>query len=167
MITQARLKQLLDYNPDSGIFTRKVSVGNCNAGDIISRTDGSGYIVVEIDYIEYKAHRLAVLYMTGKHPENQVDHIKHIRTDNRWCNLREATNQENQRNATLSKNNNSGIVGVNYDRRRNKWQASIGVNYKKVNIGRFKYFLQAVAARFNAEIKYNFHPNHGLNRGES
>lgn len=88
-LTQKRLKKLLYYNPDTGIFTWKInsrrSLKDAPAGNL----HPSGYIRIGIDSKEYRAHRLAFLYMEGYIPENDVDHINRVRDDNRWKNLRE------------------------------------------------------------------------------
>lgn len=164
---QYRLKKLLAYDQHSGLFmwNNEVNGNNRMAGKVAGSIDGAGYVQIQIDGKDYKAHRLAWLYMTGALPKEQIDHKDHVRTNNRFDNLREATNQENQKNTSIGKNNNSGIIGVSYNKARNKWTASIGINGKSIQTGRFKYFIQAVAARFDAEIKNGFHVNHGSERG--
>jgi hypothetical protein len=164
MITQQELKEQLHYDPNTGIFTRLVS--NCNrvkvgdvAGCVCSTT---GYLKIYIHSKPYKAHRLAFLYMTGSFPEHQADHINHNRIDNIWSNLREVTNQENQRNCKLSKNNTSGVVGVYWDIRSKAWVAQIAINRIVKKLGRFKNKQDAITARKEAEIKYGFHKNHGV-----
>jgi hypothetical protein len=101
-----RLRELLNYAPSTGIFTWNVSRGRATAGAQAGSEDYSGYVLIRVDKILYKAHRLAVLYMTGKWPECQVDHINGVEGDNRWSNLRECTVKENH-NFPLAKTNNS------------------------------------------------------------
>lgn len=113
MISQSELKEYLHYSPDTGIFIwvkktcKKVIIGK-KAGTLNSK----GYIVISINRKLYKAHRLAHLYMTGEWPEDQIDHVNHIRDDNRWFNLEDATNQSNQKNRSLDARNKSGVTGV-------------------------------------------------------
>ena len=104
MLTQERLKQLLNYDPETGIFTRIISVSsNALKGDIAGWINGHGYRQLSIDYKKYDCHRLAFLYMLGKLPNEEVDHINHIRSDNRWINLREVTRHENKKNLSFLK----------------------------------------------------------------
>ncbi|EDD9119389.1 HNH endonuclease [Salmonella enterica subsp. enterica serovar Infantis] len=98
-------------------------------------------------------------------PNEQIDHINHIRTDNRIVNLRKASNTENSRNASIGVNNTSGALGVWFEKRRKAWVAEIKVDRKKIHIGRFEKFSDAVAARKAAEVKHGFHENHGKKRG--
>ena len=89
MITQKHLKEILDYNTETGIWTwrvnqaRRIKIGQ-RAGTIIS--DGHRHIGISGKF--YKAHRLAWLYMTGEFPKDEIDHINGVPDDNRWCNLR-------------------------------------------------------------------------------
>ena len=93
------LKENLFYDPFTGIFTRRIS--NCNKvkiGDTAGSMDGNGYILININGKSYRAHRLAWLYMTEKMPEELIDHKNGVRHDNRFCNLREATHNQNLQN---------------------------------------------------------------------
>ena len=99
MITQTRLKELLNYDPISGIFTWKTSRGGRKPGSIAgTKCIHKGYITIQIDGTLYRAHRLAFLYMIGRLPEDQVDHIDRCKDNNAWSNLRECTQAENQLN---------------------------------------------------------------------
>lgn len=83
-----------------------------------------------------------------------VDHKNKNKLDNRRKNLRKCTPQENVRNAKKSKNNNSGVVGVNYREDRKKWRAFITINSKQISLGNFENFEDAVVSRLNAELIY-------------
>ena len=112
MVTQERLKELLHYCPDTGAFTwikarRGVSLWR-DAGCTMTE----GYRSISVDSKPYGSHRLAFLYMTGKFPEDQIDHVNQVRDDNRWKNLRPVTHQENHRNGGIGKGNTSGFVGT-------------------------------------------------------
>ena len=85
---------------------------------------------------------------------NYVDHINHNTLDNRKENLRVVSNSDNLKNSRIRIDNKTGYKGVRFDRFRNKWSAEIKVNYKKIHLGRYEKFEDAVRARKNAEIKY-------------
>lgn len=98
MLTQDRLKELLHYDEDTGMFTWIVSTARCvKVGDIAGSKNGKGYLHIMVDKRIYLAHRLAFLYVHGRFPEF-TDHINWIRDDNRISNLREVTQQENNQN---------------------------------------------------------------------
>lgn len=161
MLTQARLKELLHYDPETGIFTRKTKYTNMDVGDISGGIDNTGYIRIYTAGKRYKAHHLAWLYVYGCLSPIQIDHINHDRSDNRICNLRAVSHRENQLNQSIPKNNKSRIVGVHWDKRRNQWIASIRVNYKLITLLSRKDFFECCCARKSAESKYGFHENHG------
>lgn len=164
MITQERLKELLEYNEATGYFTWKASLcSRRREGDIVGKDNKAylNYISITIDNNKYKLHRLVWLYVYGHMPNGQIDHINQIRKDNRLVNLREVNNIENSRNHTMNKNNISGVTGVHWDRGRNKWMAYIKVDYKRIHLGRFTSKEEAIAARAHAEQLYGFHENHG------
>jgi hypothetical protein len=160
MLTQERLQELLDYNPETGEFTRQVSGGGVKAGSVVGCKNSHGYLLIGIGHCIYPAHRLAFLYMRGTLPEGQVDHINGQRDDNRWVNLRDVTNIENQRNAKRRSNNSSGIMGVSWHKAKRKWQASITIDNCLKHLGYFNDFDEAVTARKRSETEYGFHPNH-------
>ena len=161
-LTQAELKEFLHYNPFTGIFTWiKYTANSVKIGDNAGCVGSSGYIQIRLKGKKYAAHRLAFLYMTGKLPEEQADHINHIRIDNRWKNLREATNQENSKNMSMKNSNTSGVTGICWDRRAKKWQARIMVDGKNKHLGLFEDINWAIFARWLAEDKLGFHKNHG------
>lgn len=119
-----------------------------------------GYLKCRIDSKEYTLHRLAFLYIEGKLPKDSVDHINHIKTDNRWANLRHADQFLNSQNMSKSSRNSSGIVGVFWDKSRDRWVANLRVN--KVNLlKRFKDKDAAIAQRKTWNLEYGIHPNHG------
>jgi len=159
-LTQSRLIELMHYNKDTGQFTRLVAGGSTKAGSHVGGKRNNGYICIAVDGFVYQAHRLAYMYLTGSMPQ-QVDHINHIRDDNRWSNLRAATAVTNAQNKSRRKNSNSGVNGVSFRADNSKWRAEITVKSTKINLGSFKTVEEASAARLHAEIKYGFHPNHG------
>lgn len=155
-LTQSKLKEILSYNPCTGIFTWKEHRGRVSKGEVAGCKEHHGYIVILIDKASYKAHRLAFLYMEGYTPENQVDHIDRDRSNNKWDNLRHVSVQCNVRNSGVKINNKSGVTGVTLDKKGMKWISFIGLNGKTIRIGRFEKFKDAVRSRWEAEKQYNF-----------
>jgi hypothetical protein len=161
MITQERLKDLLSYDPISGYFTWIVTRGCRKAGSIAGGLGSNEYHYIRIDRITYLTHRLVWLYVYGEWPKDEIDHINHDRGDNRISNLRHINRYENQKNRPMQENNTSGVVGVCWDKDREKWRSNIKVNRKNIYIGRYDEMADAVEARKDAEKKYKFHENHG------
>ena len=98
-ITQEELKNLLDYNPDTGVFTWLTTRRGCaQKGSVAGSTDTKGRRQIKVFGKMHFAHRLAFLWMIGRFPKNQVDHIDRNPSNNAWFNLREATNSQNSIN---------------------------------------------------------------------
>jgi len=102
----------------------------------------------------YLYHRVVWLLWYGVWPSKNIDHINRDSTDNRVQNLRDVSQAENIRNASMPKNNSSGHKGVCWNKKNCKWHASIGVNYAKIDLGYYDDILDAVAARKAAESRY-------------
>jgi hypothetical protein len=137
-ITANHLREILNYNPATGIFTWKVRNAKCvHIGDVAGCTEKRiGYITIGIDGNVYKAHRLAWLYMTNEWPNGLIDHINGQKADNRFFNLRVVDaggNSENVRKP--NKRNKSGFIGV--IAYQGKWRANITVKGKTRRIGDF------------------------------
>lgn len=159
MVTQARLKELLDYNPSTGIFTWREGRGGMAAGSVAGCVSSEGYVQLTVDGKHYKAHRLAWLYVHGEFPLNQLDHINRVRTDNRICNLRPATHAENAQNQRKHRDNTSGVTGVSWDKKSRKWRANIRLNGRKIFLGLYETIKEAAAARAAGKAKlHTFHP---------
>ncbi len=162
-LTQSRLKYLLSYNSETGIFawknppSNRVKVGD-EAGAIHSRNK---YICIRLDSSAHLAHRLAWLYTYGVWPQDQIDHIDGIRNNNCIANLCEVNSVENHKNTKLHGRNTSGNPGVSFYKKRAKWTASISVDGKRKHLGIFVDKGDAIQARKKAEIEYGYHANHG------
>lgn len=156
MLKQDRLKELLYYNSDTGIFKRVIRRGSCLAGSVAGAKRPDGYIQINIDNKFYLAHRLAWFYTQGYFPENEVDHINRIKDDNRLTNLREVTSQCNARNVACLCNNTSSVKGVSWAKANQKWCSKIKVNGKTFNLGYQKSFDEAVCLRLMAEQCLNW-----------
>jgi hypothetical protein len=156
-LTQAELKNFLNYNRDTGIFTRTKTAGStARIGDIAGSDNGNGYLVITINYKKYYAHRLAWLFIYGYLPENQIDHINQKRSDNRIKNLREISQTCNNINGKLRDDNTSGVKGISWNKRRSKWFVYLTINKKLVSLGYYSDFKEAVKKRWEAEQRYNF-----------
>lgn len=145
-INASDLRLLLDYDPATGVFTRRVSRRSFKAGSLAGCHDSDGYIVITIYNRLYKAHRLAWLWMTGEWPHESIDHRNGIRDDNRWCNIRQATKSENCHNIAISSRNTSGYIGVAFHKSSGRWRALIGLNGKQVQIGSYDTAHEAYSA---------------------
>jgi hypothetical protein len=156
MITQARLKEVLSYCPDNGIFTKRIT------GKAFGNSHNRGYLKGYVDGATYLLHRLAFLYVTGSFPNDQVDHINQDKKDNRWANLRDVSHSENHKNMPMQSNNSSGVTGVHYAKNKGTWVAYIKVNNKRKHLGSFLEKGEAVQARCSAMQDHNFHVNHGV-----
>jgi len=152
--TQDYSKTIVNYDPLTGNFYWKVIKPGVSAGTLAGSIDKDGYRVIRIDRKLYRAHHIAWLIVHGQWPYHELDHINRIRSDNRISNLRLATRAQNGRNLSLSCVNTSGILGVTFDKERNKWSAQIKVNGKNINLGRFINLADAAACREAAEQKY-------------
>lgn len=152
MLTQKRLKELIHYDPETGIFTAKTNVNSRRKkGEVVGHVGSGGYIIIGINYVEYRAHRLAFLYMHGYLPESFVDHIDRDRANNVWLNLREVSQQCNLRNTANSKRNTSGCKGVSWHKNNSSWCATITVNFKSFRVGCSVDFIEAICHRLAAE----------------
>ena len=158
-LTQARLKELLHYDPETGIFTRLVARGGYPAGSVAGAAHIAGYFSIIVDYKPYLAHRLAFLWMTGTLPEGDVDHINGARGDNRWLNLRTVTRQSNMHNiGGVPRHNTSGLLGASWDKRAGKWRGFITLNNLYVHLGHHPTPELAHAAYLKE--KDELHPTH-------
>lgn len=168
MITQAELKRVLKYDPETGNFTwiRKTS-NRIKVGDTagtLALLCRKKYYSICIFGKKYLSHRLAWFYVYNKFPSEELDHINGDGLDNKISNLRPVNRLENCKNARKSKSNRSGIVGVCWANREKKWRATIGVNYSNVYLGLFNNLFDAICARKSAEKQHGFHSNHGMER---
>jgi len=145
-LTQERLKELLEYNPDTGDFTRKSTVGGKVSGTVCGHRQPNEYVYIAIDYKLYLAHRLAWLYIHGEWPENDIDHINQVKYDNRRVNLRACTRSQNAVNRGIQSNNTSGYKGVFWHNKNKKWRATINHKGKLFSLGCFDDIKEAAKA---------------------
>lgn len=160
-LTQQRLKEVLNYDAESGIFTWVDNRSKAAKGKIAGGVDGHGYWIIGIDHVRHSAHRLAWLYVHGCLP-NEVDHQNHNRIDNRLVNLRSTDRSGNARNISKPMNNKSGVMGVSWTKRLGKRNDKWEVRACGKFLGYFDDFFEAVCKRKSAELQFGFHPNHGI-----
>jgi hypothetical protein len=144
MVTYEQLRELLHYDPDTGAFTwrKRDNARPCwnsrytkgRAGTISETT---GYVVINTGKRLYRAHRLAWLYVYGRWPRLQIDHRNGDRTDNRITNLREASQTENNANASVRTDNRCGFKGVRINPISGRYRARIRINGKAKHLGYF------------------------------
>jgi hypothetical protein len=140
------LRKEFRYNPLTGELLRSNGKNAC-------KPMNKGYLNVYFRGNTHKAHILAWAIHYGAYPKQLLDHVNRIRTDNRICNLREATPEQNCRNAKLRRDNTSGHKGVWWHSQSGKWEAVVRVNRKQKVVGRFKIKEDAVKARIAAAEK--------------
>ena len=151
-INSTRLREILNYDSLTGIFTWKKSFHSPRIGKVAGTTIKRGYITVGIDKHIYRAHRLAWVYIYDVWPSIGIDHINGIKTDNRIANLREATTSENMQNQY--KSSGKGLLGTTFD--QGKWNSRIVVNGKYIHLGRFQTAEEAYQVYLEAKRK--LHP---------
>ena len=137
-LTQERLKFLLCYDPDTGIFTWAIDPAGHKRkrGDVAGQIDRHGYRIIGIDNQRYQASRLAFFWMTGRWPMPECDHIDGDQANNRWRNLREASRIENLRNKKIQSNNKVGLKGT-YLHSPGKWRSRLKIDGRMVELGLF------------------------------
>lgn len=127
-LTSETLKELLHYNPETGVFTWAMNAGQrAQVGRIAGSRTPSGYIKISLSRKLYAAHRLAWLYMTGSWPENEIDHIDNNPSNNVFSNLRAATKSQNAQNRSNRRGTTSKYKGVSFDSQHQKWVAQIWI----------------------------------------
>lgn len=158
MITQARLKEVLRYDKESGVFYwNKKTSGRIVFGAVAGHLSEKGYIRIQVDGVLLMAHRLAWVYEYGKFPSTGIDHINGIRNDNRISNLREANQSQNCQNLRSARSNNkTGFLGVTYSGRSKKYKAVIGIDGVNKHLGNFSTAEEASQAYIDAKKK--LHP---------
>jgi hypothetical protein len=163
-LTLEELKSELDYNPETGIFTRLVNRPKCKAGDTAGWLTCYGYIQISVKQRKYFAHRLAWFYMTGEWPKETIDHCDTVKSNNRFQNLRPASQSENNQNWGMLQRNKSGVKGVSWKKDKGKWRAHFnGIKNKCVFVGYFSDLKTAELAMIAAREKYHQqYANHAI-----
>lgn len=162
-VNQAMIKEYLDYNPETGhlIWIKQASrrvVLNTRAGSLIPKT---GYRSINFLGRSFPEHHVVWCWVHGTWPKHQIDHINHVRDDNRISNLREVTHSENARNRLKRSNTKVGEAGIWFNKRTKKYVAEITMDKKRVFQKSFTDIDEAINARKAKLIELGFHINHG------
>lgn len=174
--TQEYLQQCFNYDPETGLLYWKARppehFRNKRAQAIFNGTyagketakalDKDGYKTLSLDRKSFYTHRIIYKLEKGLDPEH-TDHVNGNRADNKFDNLRSVSQTINMKNVKMYITNTSGVVGVRWDKNKNRWFAYIGSGKTKIHIGRFIAFGDAVKARKQKEIELGYHENHGRN----
>lgn len=149
------LVSILDYNPETGVFIRKVQTSRCiRIGDIAGSLHPRGYLSIWINNHAFHAHRLAWFYFYKEWPKGIIDHIDRNPSNNAITNLRDVDQSINNHNKRIQNNNTSGYVGVGYDNKMRRWVARITIEGKSIHLGCFMDKEFAIKARKEAEKQY-------------
>lgn len=153
-ITADYLRSLYLYEPETGLFRYLPAANIHKAGKIAGYKHSAGYVIIFIDKLQYRAHRLAWLYVTGNWPAKMLDHADRDKSNNRWANLREATPTLNMANR-IALNPRSGFKGVVKERKAtDRWRARIHVMGREIHLGMFASPEAAHAAYVKAATLY-------------
>ena len=168
------LRQLLDYNPETGELRWKergvewfpsLRAQRCwnarYAGREAGSDNGKGYICFNLAGHSIKAHRAGWAIHHGEWPKHDIDHINHNKADNRMSNMRDVKRVVNNRNRPPQRNNTSRFVGVYWNKECRKWAACIGVNRRAIHLGVHDCLGRALRARREAERRFGFANGHG------
>ena len=164
--------KLFTYDREAGVLywkerTRGTIRHKYVAGSSKGAKGSDGYSHVRFMGKIHPTHRIIMMLCFGHIPENaEIDHVNHVRDDNRLCNLRFVTGSENSKNKSVSSRSTTGVTGVCFNKSRNKFEAHIGVNRQVHYLGLYDTLEEAAAARAEANLKFNFHNNHGKGRAE-
>ena len=152
MLTQAKLSELLTYNPETGVFKWNVSPTKVvKAGDRAGSVNCEGYVTIGIKRTYYQAHQLAWLYMTGTFI-SEIDHIDGDRTNNTWSNLREVVGNSNRWNRKLNENSTTKVKGVYWNESNKGYTGSVSKNKQRYS-RTFKTLEEAEAWVYNKRIE--------------
>jgi hypothetical protein len=143
----------LHYDPETGVFTWKITRQRSPEGKRAGNTHYSGYRTIGIDGKYYAEHRLVWMWWHGEFPKLSIDHINGNKSDNRVSNLREASRSQNQHNQPMYKNNSTGYKGVSFCKTTGKWKATIGKSTNRFYLGVFNSPQEAAHAYNKAAIE--------------
>lgn len=145
----SRLREFLEYSPETGVFTWLQSVSNVHAGDVAGHARSDGYMTIRVYGRRYYAHQLAWAFTHGVWADGHIDHIDGNPSNNCASNLRAVhpqVNYQNRRNANPSNRSGSSVPGVCFDPSRGKFDVYGKLAGKSIRIGRFALLADAEQA---------------------
>jgi len=155
-LQQSDIKEYLSYDSETGLFTWIKSYRNQHIGKKVGSYDKDGYLQIKFKRKAYRAHRLAWMYVYGKFPDSQLDHIDGVRDNNAISNLREVTFSENSQNQRNSHSDSTyGMLGIDYNKSKKRFRARIMIQGKRITLGGFSTAEQAFEAYLEAKQKYH------------
>ena len=153
-ITAEVLRELLDYNSSTGVFTwRKDRNWRVKSGDVAGTVGAKGYRYINIAGMPTLAHRLAWMHVHGCWPVDQIDHINGVRDDNRLSNLRECDGRENQQNMAARNRKTGKLIGTSWHKAAKKWSAQIGADGCTQYLGLFDTEEEAHEEYLKAKVR--------------
>lgn len=153
---------MLDYDEESGVLTWNQNVGfKVKKGDVAGTISNRGYVAIHRKGVSYSAHRLIAMKCGLDIEGKDIDHINGVRYDNRLSNIRVVDRKVNLKNKRIQKNSSTGVTGVSFKSKPQKYAAAIKVNSVDIFLGQFFDKWDAICARMSANNKYGFHRNHG------
>jgi len=159
-ITKELLDERFIFNLETGVVTNRIKTSRNTMVGVEAGCSGPyGYRVISINGRKHYTARIIWFFVHGEWPTN-IDHVNHLKTDNRLINLRNVSQAENNRNMSKSSNNTSGVSGVSWHKAASKWQAQIMGNGKAIHLGLFNNMADAITARSNAKVEFGFFQNH-------
>lgn len=153
-LKQERLKEKLEYDLNTGIFTWIVKHPGVKTGSSAGCKLNSGAIQIMIDGKKFAAHKLAFLYVTGMWPD-EVDHINGNNSDNRWFNLRVCNHSQNLLNRKIDRRSSTGKKNVTVDPRTGKYRVVLSIDGKRKWIGSYDSLEMAELIAIESRIKYH------------
>lgn len=160
--------RLFTYDRETGVlYWRNKNRNTIRRKYVAGSSKGTkdGYSHVRFMGKVHPTHRIIMMLCFGHIPENaEIDHINHVRNDNRLVNLRFVTRSENSKNQSVSSKSTTGVTGVYFSKARKKYIAQIKINQEVIYLGIFETLEEAASARAEANLKFNFHNNHGEGR---
>lgn len=169
MLEYREALKLFRYDYETGVLYWRWRVNSRVPKTLEAGTqrNSDGYLYVKVHGRLYLVHRVVMLMCYGFYGEGlEVDHINHVRNDNRLVNLRFVIHGENMRNKSVSSKNTSGVTGVYFLKDRKKYRVRIVVDGETISLGNYDTLEEAATARAEANLKYKFNNNHGKGRAE-
>lgn len=154
MLSVERLREVLHFDENTGTFRWRINRGPARKGNIAGNSTTHGYRRIRIDWVLYKEHSLAWLYVNGQFPDGEIDHVNGITSYNRPVNLRIATHTMQMANSKKRKDNKSGFKGVFWNTRAGRWEAKIQFENRQHHLGYFDDASDAHVAYCAAAIKH-------------